>query len=426
MAKELASNLPGSYPSRCLSGSGVSLGRHDFTRKEKMAAIPRDRHKRGRVLFTIKPASKPGAGGQGKRATWSLTRREMDGTFVKLEMPEIDAINKGYANEVFDWDSCFDMFRALRDRLYRQRDKESGLKVFNQENHALLAEYWEKVYSKRKPVDKDTMLWDFKRAVDAIGQVSLMAATQQEIQQNLDRSFKLKPNLQRRAVDRLNTLLKYFGRSDSLLVKEREEHSEINYLTPDEFERVAMNISNDMKPFRIMCGVAMYTGLRLGEISALNKDNIGPRAIKVFHQIDDEGIRRTTKNRKSRLAYVLPDGWRWVNEWIALSEEERQTARFKGHPSQKFRSACRRTFGTREKKGRFWGQTKIDRRRDCCFHDLRHSYAVTLAQKGASLTLLAQCLGDLARVAEKYYSGHMIQEEGLDTLESLFIKSKEA
>jgi integrase len=386
-----------------------------------VVAVSRGRREGGQAFFTIKPASKPGKGGRGKRATWKLCRREPDGTFVTLTIPEMDAINRGYTAGVFTWETTYDMVRALRERLYRDRDREAGKRVFNQENHKVLADYWETEYANRVLVDRDTMLWDFRRSVDAVGQLPLLTSSREELQKAVDLKFKGKPNLQRRAVDRLNSLLKHYGRQNARLRKQKEAFEELSYLRPAEFEQVAANISKKLSPFRIMCGVAMYTGMRLGEISALTEDFVSERAIRVNYQVDDDGVRRQTKNRKNRTVFVLPDGWKWIRAWLALSEDERRRARFEGRAAQKFRAACRRTFGTRKKEGRFWRKYEMpDRRRDCCFHDLRHSYAVALAQRGASLTLVAQSIGDTVRVAEKYYSGFILQEEGLDTLEKLF------
>ena len=41
---------------------------------------------------------------------------------------------------------------------------------------------------------------------------------------------------------------------------------------------------------------------------------------------------------------------------------------------------------------------------------LRHSYAINLLNLGYSLSIVAMMIGDTIAVAEKYYTGHVLQE----------------
>lgn len=71
---------------------------------------------------------------------------------------------------------------------------------------------------------------DLKRAVEAIGHLSLFSATKAELQDELKKRLSPRPNTHRRVVSRLNQLLKFVGR-DFQLVKMREVFNEVKYLS---------------------------------------------------------------------------------------------------------------------------------------------------------------------------------------------------
>ena len=367
---------------------------------------PAGRPAKGQLLYTIQPASKER--GAGKRATWRLLQKNQDGTFERLERSEVDAVNKAWTAGVFDWDACYAMLKAYRGQLYAKRNAESAKRVFNRDNLGLLDAYWVKEYARRKLVDKDTMRWDLQRAVESCGHLSLLVASAEELEDQLTRWFKGKANNHRRAIDRLHSLLIFTGRSDVRLQKPREEYQEISFLSPSEFAQVVPFLED--VPFQVFAGVALHAGLRVGEILPLRDNHIQGQVIQVVAQVDKDGCTRPTKNRRRRRAYILPGGEVWLKKWLALPSEERDRVRHKISHAEKFRAACRRA-GLPEDK-------------HCTFHDLRHSYAVHLCQRGASIALVAQCIGDGVGVTEKYYSGFVLQDEGIATLEALFKKGK--
>lgn len=60
-----------------------------------------------------------------------------------------------------------------------------------------------------------------------------------------------------------------------------------------------------------------------------------------------------------------------------------------------------------------------DKTKHCKWHDLRHSYAVLLIGRGATITLVAQSMGNSVKVCEEYYSGYVLTSEGIETLSKI-------
>lgn len=367
---------------------------------------PAGRPARGQVLYTIQPASK--TRGAGKRATWRLLQKNPDGTFERLQRPEVDAVNQAWAKDILGWDACYAVLKAFRQTLYKKRDAEAAKRVFNRDNLGLLDAYWAQVYPRRKLVDRDTMRWDLQRAVEACGSLSLLVASAEELDDQLGTWFKGKVNNHRRAVSRLHSLLKFAGRAEIQLEKPREEYREVRHLTLEEFEQVLPFIEDEA--FQAFAGVAFHVGLRVGEIAALRRNHVHEFVVKVLSQVDKDGVTRPTKNHRVRKAFILPNGHLWLDKWLALPLSDREKVRHEVSHAEKFRSACIRAGLPEEKH--------------CCFHDLRHSYAVFLCQRGAPIERVAESIGDGKGVTEKYYAGFVLQDEGIKTLKALFEEKK--
>jgi site-specific recombinase XerD len=120
----------------------------------------------------------------------------------------------------------------------------------------------------------------------------------------------------------------------------------------------------------------------------------------VSSQRDVNRVRRLPKNRKERKALIIPDYENAVREWIKIPLEARLSFR-KRAISLLTRRASQKAL-----------------QRDLTFHDLRHSYCIYLISKGASLSLVAQSIGDSIKVTERYYSGFSLTSESIELLKS--------
>lgn len=322
----------------------------------------------------------------------------------------MDAINKQFRTGAISWDQALDQLTAVRDALYKRRDqaKPNPQLLFHSENLALLDRYWEEVYGTRELVDPDTMYADLRRAVEACGALSLLAARKQELQAAVGASASGDANKHRRVVNRLNSLLAYAGR-DFKLWKPKPSRPEVVYLTEQEVAQVLPYLPSD--EFRSLVKVAFVTGCRVGECFGLTESRIRDAHLFVDTQIDASNKRRDTKTRSQRKVVVLPDGMDEVREWLAVPTDVKQRLRKLEH-AEIFRTACLKAFSGR----------LDDRLKNLVFHALRHSYAIYLVKRGVPMSWVAQSLGNSVLVCERYYAGFMLADETVDAVSRLLAK----
>ncbi|HYD00747.1 MAG TPA: tyrosine-type recombinase/integrase [Phycisphaerales bacterium] len=335
---------------------------------------------------------------QGRSFVLSEQTRARDGssTYRAVESPELDAINRAYRDGVHTFDEAYAQVRALRDRLTRQAKGHKTKPVTHQENLKLVDAYWEAEYADRDLVDASSMRYDLLRAVAELGPISLLVATRQELFKAL---AHLPPNKQRRCAARLNQLLRFAGSKTHIRVK-RPEFSNIRYLTEADALRLADRLPT---PIDTLVRLAFASGLRAGEIFGLTAESRrGRDRLWVETQVDDEGERRATKNRKSRTVIVLASGLKALETWIATPDAERQRIN---------RSSLAGTVAAKAEE--LW---PTEPRKHVVFHDLRHSYAIEMLRRGASLTQVAMLLGNSMTVAQAYYTGFSLTDEGVEAL----------
>lgn len=316
--------------------------------------------------------------------------------------PQLEVINLQFSTGCISEETALKQINSLKEQLYKERDRHQAKRVYHNENTKLVHTYWEIEYEDRDLIDEDTMKSDLMRSVGALGQLSINVASKQEMQKAVNTFYQDKPNLQRRAVTRLNQLLKFAGRNFELK-KAREERKEVAYLTLNDFEKVAQIIKEE--DFKILCWIAITTGLRLGEIFAIERPLFRDTYLMVTSQIDSNLSRRDTKNRLKRKAFILPGGQIWVNKWLSLDKNTKDTLRNKNH-ARILKKYCDKVFKNQTKQIKF--------------HDLRHSYAIHLLGKGATLAHIAQSLGNTQSVCEKYYTGFVLSDDSLETLVKTF------
>lgn len=347
--------------------------------------------KRLKKSYAIKPP-------RGRRRSFAI--QEVDGFKRRtLEIPELDAVNKLLISGKLSLISAKKQVEDLRDSLYAKRDSEDPRLLFHSDNLQLLNRYWTEEYSDRDIVDLASMKADLRRAVESCGSLSMLTASKIDLGNQIAGYCEGNTKKQRRVISRINQLLKYVGR-DFVLRKPKESRLDVAYLTDLEMLRVLAQCKDDN--FGLLCQIAFWTGLRMGEIFALRPNNIRADYIIVESQIDDEGERRATKTRAVRRAWVASDKLELVREWVRLPEEIKIELRDVRH-STLFKRLCRKAYPKDKSK---WVR----------FHDLRHSYAVGLINKGVPINLVAQSLGNSISVCEKYYSGFVLRDEGIDTI----------
>jgi len=351
-----------------------------------------------RVLYyKIRTPSK-----QDGRASVSIQQKQgQSEPWRTLRLNSIDAINDLLQKGVIDNHTAVEKAKAVLAQLYKERDKALPKSVFNSQNLKLLDVFWEAEYSDRDIIATASVFGSYRQAIESIGSLSIAAASRKQLQDAIDTKFVLFPNKQRRAVQWLNTLLRYAGR-DFQLKKKREVKHAVKYLSLAEFRQMSAHLNDPI--YKLMAEVAFGTGLRLGEIFALRanpfkRDSI----IHVDSQIDKDGIRRETKTRKGRQVYVLKEFRESVSGWAEIPEETKLAYRGRKYANV-IRAACERAFPG--------DASKVMR-----FHDLRHCYCVHALGSGAPSALIAQSIGDSIAVFEKHYAGHILSESAIDLLD---------
>ncbi|MBL7686845.1 MAG: hypothetical protein JNJ49_02350 [Bdellovibrionaceae bacterium] len=186
-----------------------------------------------RVNFIMK---KPGGG----RKSFSILRRTFSKDLVQYQVVKIEAlsaINKAYLSGLQQYSECEVSVREVIKRLYAEENRKYPAQVYNSQNRQLLEKYWKAEYVSRDLVDSCSAKNDLKRAIEAVGSLSLYSSSKEEIQNQISKS--LKGNQQRRVVSRLNQILKFLGR-DIKLRKDKSVPHEIRHLSLSEFYSVTL------------------------------------------------------------------------------------------------------------------------------------------------------------------------------------------
>ena len=305
--------------------------------------------------------------------------------------------------------ACEKQIKEIIKDLLKKDNRCQREVVHNNENHKLLDDYWQKVYSYRTLENEGSTISELKRVIDVLGTLSIYAATREQIQSAVDNAVS--GNVQRRLVGRLTQLLKFAGREDVKIRKAKTVYHRVTYLTETDFQKVIAVVSVPiLKSLMTLC---FYSGLRIGEAYGLTKNSLGAGndTLRVVGQIDREGKRKpTTKTGRTRLAFLLPQGLDAFHYWVNASDEEKATIN-RILVSVDVKSYCRKIFPDSPNK-------------HLTFHALRHSYAIHLISQGISMSLVSQSLGNSLTVCQHYYVGFELTDESVEAIRSIVGRSK--
>jgi integrase len=350
---------------------------------------------RDRVRYYIK---KPGKG----RASYSILRdvKKPNGSrSSELFVDErIVAINKAFKAGQKPPSLCEIELQQIIKDLYTVEVRRQSNHSFNEDNLKLLSTYWEQEYADKEIIDHVSAKNDLKRAIEAVGSLSLYSASRDELQKSIDKQFR--GNKQRRIVARLNQMLRYIKR-DMRLRKAQRERRKVKYLTPAEFERILPHLPEG--PVRALHVASFVTGCRMGEAFALLPSDFRRDVVEISKQMDRSSMIRSTKNRRERQAVVNPIHIDLFKAWIQCQYKEKLRNQ---RMSDYTKAACEKAFPG-------------DPGKHCSFHDLRHSYAIWLLSKGVSLSLVAKSLGNSVTVAEEYYTGFSLSSDAIDAIKAI-------
>lgn len=334
------------------------------------------------------------------RTRFRIEKRKVDVATGKLlgsttlkRNATLEAINDAFQRKALTRHAAEAAVKELVESLYKEDNAYLAV-VHNEENRKLVDQYWEREYAARDLVDPSTARYELDRAVEALGPLSLYAASREEMQRAVDNAAtedhagkkRLRPNKQRRLVAKLQILLRYIGRRDVVLRKARPEKRSVAYLSEPDFLDILPHLPDE--PLRLLHQVAFYTGARLGECFAMEPHHFdeGRLELRIATQIDKQGSERPTKNRRERTTLVFPAGKEALLAWFDAKHLVDDDARKR--MAQITAAACVEA-----------------KKRALCFHDLRHCYAVMCRGRGMSTEDVADLIGDSIIVAKEHYTG---------------------
>ncbi len=300
-----------------------------------------------------------------------------------------------------------------------------------------------------KPSSKPLTYTTYKSRIDthikpALGGIKLTALNSTKIQvfyNDLLRVSELSPKtiknihgILHKALDQA-LKLRYIGLNPAdACILPRVEKKEIKPLNETEIAAFLVEIQND-EPLRDLFTVALFTGMREGEICGLSWDGVNFKdgTITVKQQLCKEKEKggqhyiAPTKNDKMRTLTAAP----FVMDILKRVQETQRSDQLA------LGSAWQNSFNLvfTDKAGRFiYPQTAFKHfkaiaakigRPDARFHDLRHTYAVTALQEGDDIKTVQQNLGHATASFTLDVYGHVsekMKKESAARMQSYFEK----
>lgn len=306
----------------------------------------------------------------------------------------LSSINEQFLTKVITEAEASLLINGLIEEEYRKNkvlDRVLKNSKLSQINQKIFNQFWAKVYAIRFLADEKSPRYDILKALRLIEPLSLATASPAELLTKLKSTTKNRAEM-RRAIDRLNQVIKFLERGFSL-PKPPEDMREIQFLTEAEMVRVASLIEN--KDLRSLTLTLFASGLRLSEALSLGPGDLSQGQINVNKQLTLEGTLKLPKRGKVGRSLVIEGYLPDVEQWIRVKDK----AQYRTQLFNVLGEACRRA------KVKVIGP-----------HDLRHSHAIHLLGKGATLTQVALNLRNRVDVCQKYYTGFAHTDDTLDGL----------
>lgn len=328
----------------------------------------------------------------GYHKTFRIVKIEKGtGKSETIQTSEIDKINELYLNKLLKLDDAREKLMAIVDKLYSKDGVKKVNTFVSPENQRVLDEFWKAEYvPKLKNLsDPDSARYEFERAIEVLGNCSLVKNSKSELQRQVDKSVE--GNKQRRVVVKLNTLLKFLNRNFTLDAAEREKQS-IKYITLADLPKLLEQLKDvedvPAEAIKTLHEVAFCTGVLIGESFALNPKSYTPDSdtIKIDKQVDKNGKKRETRVNQ-RTTVVVPEGKQALLRWFYIKDKIPSSLRLK--MSRHTKRAAIAAFK--------------DKSKHITFSDMRHSFAIHLLSKGVPLNMVADCLGIAPTSAKELY-----------------------
>lgn len=335
-------------------------------------------------------------GPTGSKKSFRIKRIEPGKSMVSVKDDRLATINVQLKAGSISKAEAQTQVELLREALYRADGVKVSRVESNRENERLVEKYIQQVINKRKikDVSKQTAAQGFRRAVRALGELSVMSEDIEILQEAFDEKYP--DRRQRQLVTNLNSLLAWLGRKDRFKKHEKEDR-DVKYIPFDKIDPVLQRLPNEA--WQVAVQLALYSGLRIGELMALTPNCKLSSGVKVDWQINREGEKTKPKRGKRRKTAWFAQAASLFDRWMELKDQISHEERLRA--SRIIMSACRRAYPNKTE----W---------HLCFHDLRHSYAVRCFEMGMSVEYVAKQLGNLVSVTEEHYITHTQTDDTMD------------
>ena len=356
----------------------------------------------GKYKYFLKPP-------QGKRTNWAIIKYSGDENNREYEtfddpdfLPKIKSISKDYASGVIDKHQASLLMKEI---LKQVRYKEGGAIQSAQKhselskiNEAIFDSFWSERYAHKELKDEASAMYDFKRALRALGTLSLKTTPKKELEKFLRKEVEDKKK-RKRIISRLNEILK----ANALPVLDSpmlDKVIKVRSLRLEEFKKI-MKYVNDPR-LEALYYTLLGTGLRLGEALALSHDKRrGDRTLYIDEQLDKKGKLRSPKRDKTGKVVISTFAIEQVKIWLDVKD--------KGH----LRNTAQKTFRRITSK---YLKDDDGNRKTLSIHDLRHSHAKWLLGQGLNITQIALQLRNRVEVCQRYYVGYELTDETVEIL----------
>lgn len=345
---------------------------------------------------------------QGTRLSWAIVGYTISDTGKReyftpeLVKNELAAINKAFKDKTL---SETDARRQISELITKLYTKEKNIEALfrnmrlSEDNDKILNKFWKDVYGSKELIDDSSMRYDLVRALRLIEPVSLLTGSPSDLKKALEKNRK-NINQHRRAVDRLNQILKYTGR-DIRLSKPQAPFKKPRYLTRDELTLLLNKVQDST--LKDLYLTLFGTGMRLGEAMAIEPADIGDGFLMVEKQLKPnetgqhlETSERTQPPKRGKVGQCVIISFTMdaVKRWAAVIDKE------------SYRNQSQKLITSLAKSVFSGSKTKF-----VSIHDLRHSHAIHLLSLGASLTMIALNLRNRIEVCQRYYTGFSHTDE---------------
>lgn len=335
------------------------------------------------------------------RKTYSLvkyilhTRTQKE--YLKLNDSEIQLLSQ--VNELFKSKSIrsHEAEARLNKFIKEQALKQSKLKdtvtesIISDYNSRIYKKFWTEKYEDRELVDSSSARYDFKRALKELSSTAVDADVK-----TIKSSLKhLKPTKLKRVYARLNELRSFLGIKEKLSTNKSEVTS-ISYITLPELHKILKSIEDS--EIKAAIATLFGTGVRLGELLALKESDLIGDYLNITKQIKPSKDITLPKRGKTGKIVIIKDLKKYALEFLAIKEKELLRYKIQSEVVNVSNKVLKRHIHV---------------------HDLRHSHAIYLLSKGASLTLISLQLRNRIEVCQKYYSGFAHTDDTLNLLNKI-------